>query len=1055
SGGVSPYTYNWSNGSTSSGIANVLAGSYTVTVTGANGCTTVSSINIPDNPIPINLNAAVLSNTTCNGGNGSINLTITPPGNPYVINWSNGAMTEDLSNLLPGSYTVTVTTGVNCTAIQSFTVNDDPDEPVLTANFTAANCGFANGLIDLQVSGGVTPYTYSWSNGTTTQDLVNVAGNTYNVTVTGANGCSSTISVTLPDIPIVFTVSGVEIQNTACSSTNGIIDLNVNPSSPPNGSYTYMWSNGATTQDLTGLNGGTYTVTVSAGGTCTEVASFTISNIPDEPSVVFSDNPANCGLSNGSLTATAAGGVPPFTFSWSNGSNLQTLNNIPGGSYTVTVTGANGCSNVDSYTLPNEDIPVSIFSNVEPSSSCTAVGNGSITLSVDPANATILWSNGSNQAFLPNLQQGTYSVTVSVGGTCTETRVFNVPDISENPILSYEITPATCGSLNGQVDLYVETNYPPYDVVWSNGFPIEDLLDQPAGTYSVTVTTSTGCTSTATVAIPDNDVPFDIQGFIDPNTSCANSNGVIVLDVYPFEAYQYLWSNGQSNSSIAGLAPGNFTVTVTLGMDCIQSATFEVPNAAIPPNVSTSSVAATCGTANGSATVTASGGTSPYTYHWSTNAATASIFNVAPGSYTVTVTDGTGCTNTASVTVANNNLALNATAAVTANTSCTTGNGALNLTVSPTGTYNYTWSNSATTEDISNLAAGPYVVTVSQGQTCSTTATFVVTSNTSNPTLAETIDPAICNQPIGSISLVVTDATTPYTYLWSNSAATAGISNLAPANYSVTVTGANGCSTTATYNVSNQSNTFSIAGTASPDKHCVLETGSVDLTVTPPGSYTIAWSNSAATEDIANLAPGTYTVSVTAAGDCTATATFIVEDSTSFPATSQGVAAELCGLLDGNIDLSVSGGTTPYSYMWSNSATTQDLNGIAAGNYDVTVTGANGCTTTGSATVPANNLSFSINGTTATNTSCGVNNGAVSIDVSPAGTYTYLWSNASTNEDLTALPGGSYTVTVSAGGTCTNVASFTVNDITLAPILGQVIQPSLCGSTDQAQFLIR
>lgn len=1048
SGGVAPYTYQWSNNATTQNLTNVPAGSYDVTVTGANGCTSVENIFLDNENPPISIDANIVSNTTCIGGNGSIQVFVSPSGN-YTYLWSNNATTPNLNNLPPGDYFVTVSSGGACTETAAFTVPDEPNTPNINYNTNPSTCELSNGSITVSASGGVAPYTYQWSNNATSQNLTNVPSGSYDVTVTGANGCTTVENIFLDNDNPPISIDANVNPNTACAFGNGSIQLFVSPTNP---AYTYLWSNNATTPNLNNLPAGDYTVTVSAGGACVEVATFTVPDDPLFPDLSFSQVDARCGLSNGSINLSVFGGAAPYSYLWSPGNQItQDLNNIPSGFYNVTVTGANGCTNTDGVFISDEEIPISLDGSVNDKTSCIT-NNGSISLSYSPNNVTFLWSNSSNQPNLNNLAAGTYTVTVSAGGTCTETMEFTVSDISETPNVFAEVTAATCGFNNGIIILDVFDGIPPYTYKWSNNATSQNLNNLAAGNYAVTVTTSVGCTSVLFVNVPGELIDIEITGTVSDNVSCTQPNGYVDIDLFPTAPYTYLWSNNRTTQDIFDVPAGIYTVTVTLGTGCSAEATFEVFDATNPPNLSTSTTPAVCGQPNGSATVNASGGSAPYTYVWTGGGNSATISNRPIGTYTVTVTDFFGCSATASATIVNSTIAVNITGVVTANTSCSTPNGAVDITVTPTATYTYTWSNTAGTQDISGLAPATYTVTASAGVGCTASASFVVPNNTVNPVPSPVVTASICGLSNGAIDLSVSSGTSPYGYLWSNTANSQDLNNILAGVYTVTITDANGCTAVSTSTVPNNASTFSLSGITTALTNCVSANGAIDLTVTPAGAYTYQWSNTATTQDIANLPAGTYTVSVTEQGDCVASATFIVADSLSFPVLNQSITPELCGLIDGAIDLSVSGGASPFTYSWASSQTTEDLSGIPAGDYAVTVTGANGCTGTAAATVPASAINFSIAGTPAANTSCIAGNGAVNISLTPAVPgagpgYSFLWSNMAATEDLVSLAPGAYTVTVSAGGTCTGTASYNVANNALPPNISENVGAALCGQS--------
>lgn len=1045
SGGVPGYTFLWSGGQTTQNLSNIPAGSYAVTVTGANGCSAVENIDLDNNNPPIDINGNVLSNTTCIGGNGSINTSISPQGN-YTYTWSTGATTPNISNLPPGTYTITVNGGGACVETTEFEVPDEPNTPNINWNTVESTCELSNGSISLSVSGGVPGYTYLWSTGQTTQTLNNIPSGAYAVTVTGANGCSSTEFIFLDNNNPPIDVFGNVFDNRFCVGGNGSITLAV---SPPNPNYTYTWSTGQTTPNISNLPSGLYEVTVNGGGACIEVASFFVADDPITPDLAFSQVDARCGLNNGSIDLTVFGVNAPYTYQWSTGQTTQDLNNIPTGFYAVTVTGSNGCTSEDAVFIGDEDIPISLDGFVNNKTSCV-VNNGSIQLSYSPFNLAISWSNGSNQPNLNNLAPGTYTVTVSAGGTCTETMEFTVEDATELPNIFEEVTPATCGFSNGIITLDIFDGIPPYFYQWSNGGNTQTVTGLAAGNYAVTVTTSVGCSSVLFVTVPGELIDIEILGTVSDNVSCTNPNGFVDIDLFPTAPYSYAWSNNRFTQDIFDVPAGVYTVTVTLGIGCSAAATFEVFNDTNPPNLSTSTNPAICGQSNGSASVTASGGSAPYTYAWTGGGNAATISNRAPGTYTVTVTDFFGCSATASVTIVNSTIAVNITGTPVANTSCAAPNGAVNISASPAVPYTYTWSNGLTTQNIANVAPGTYTVTVSAGVGCSATASFAVANNTADPVLDPVVTASICGLNNGAIDLGVTNGTAPYTYAWSNMAATQNLSNILAGIYTVTVSDANGCTAISTSTVPNNASTFSLTGAATALTSCTVNNGAIDLTVTPPGAYTYEWSSGQTTQDISSLPAGTFTVSVTEQGDCTASATFVVANNQTFPTLNQSITPELCDLGDGAINLSVGGGAPPFSFNWGTGQTTEDLANIPAGDYAVTVTGTNGCSATATATVPANAINFSIAGVPTANTSCVTNNGAVNITLSPtdpgAGPgYSFVWSNMAGTEDVSGLAPGSYTVTVSAGGSCTATASYNVNNNAQPPSLSESVGAALCG----------
>lgn len=1049
-GGVPPYSYLWSTGATNSNLSMLVPGDYQVTVTGANGCTRTADITVNNNNPIINISGNTVDNTQClpNVGNGSITVTVTPPNPNYTYLWNTGATTKNLSALPTGSYTITVSAGGTCTETATFDIQDNPNTPNITGTFVQTTCDLSNGSINITVGGGTTPYTYLWTNGAITQDLSAIPAGDYTVTVTGSNGCTNTAEYSISNNNPPINITALVAQNTTCTGTsNGGINITVFPATP----YTYLWSNGATTQDLTGIPAGNYMVTVSGAGSCSETASYDVEDNPNLPNLNVSSTNAKCGLSNGAINLSVNASTTPYVYLWSNGATTQDLSSISSGYFEVTVTGNNGCSSTLDVLIDDDIIPISLNAFVTDQTSCLN-NNGKIMLQLSPLNLTVSWSNGSSSNTLSNLAPGDYDVTVSAGGTCTETATYSVIDLTEPPTLTTTNSPALCGLPNGSIDLSVTGSVSPYTYKWSTGAVSEDLVNKSPGTYTVTVTSASGCTATTEVTILNSNISINISGNVTDNNSCAQPNGQITLTVTPTEPYTYKWTGGNATANPGGLAPGTYTVTVTYGTSCSSTATFDVANAATAPNISASGTAATCNLATGSALASAGGGIAPYSYMWTTSGTAAQINNLLPGNYTVTITGANACTATAVAVVSNNNIALNITANISDNTSCTNANGSIDVSVAPAGTYTYAWTGGIGTEDLSNLPAGSYTVTATAGVSCSASATFKVSDNTPNPIISPAITAAICSQSNGGIDLSISNAPAPFAFIWSNSATTEDLTAIPPGNYLVTVTAANGCKADTFLNVANNSTSFTLSGVATPLTNCANPNGAINFTVTPPGAYLIDWSNGAKTEDIGQLSAGVYTVSVTEVGSCVASATFVVDDQRAYPSSTQTISSEICGLGNGSIVLTPADGQAPYTYLWSSGKTTKDLAAASAGNYTVTITDSNACTNTASATIPGNTVGFALSGITAPNTSCVTSNGTLDLTVNPANPgsglmYSYAWSNNKNTADLTNLAGGTYVVTVSAGGICTNTASFNVPDTSNPPQLSANVAPGYCGQS--------
>ncbi len=619
----------------------------------------VDDLSLTFPPVPPTLTTSV-TNVSCNGGNnGAVNLTVSGGTSPYTFLWSNNATTEDISGLLTGTYTVTVTDAASQTATASATVSQPTALGVGTASNTGVSCnGGSNGAATITGVGGTSPYTYLWNNGQTSSTATGLSAGNYTVTITDANGCTLAgvqAIITEPTAIVLSLSSTNETSNGANDGTAG-----VSASGGASG-YTYLWSNGATTASISNLAPNSYTVTVTDASGCTMTGSTSVNGVGCSLTASATSQNEICGQTNGMATASATGNSPlthtitvaSFSFTpnsvnaavgdtikwvWSNGSHTTTSTTIPNGA-AAWDSPMNTNSTVFKYVVTQ----VGTYNYV-----CTPHSpNMSGVINVTDPVFTYLWSNGATTAAATGLAAGNYSVTVTDAANCSD--ITNVT-IGNNPGPSATVlstVPTLCnGSTDGAVDLSVTGGTSPYIYLWNNSFSTEDLTGVGAGNYSVTVTDNSNC-STTTFATVSEPAALNITvGSTD--ASCGNNNGSATAS----GGVSYQWSanaNNQTNATATGLAAGNYSVTVTNGNGCTGTASVNVSNTGGPTASVTTTVDSTGN--SGTATVVANGGTSPYTYSWSNSQTGATATGLSGGTYNVTVTDGANCQIVVTATV--------------------------------------------------------------------------------------------------------------------------------------------------------------------------------------------------------------------------------------------------------------------------------------------------------------------------------------------------------------------------------------------------------------------
>jgi trimeric autotransporter adhesin len=444
------------------------------------------------------------------------------------------------------------------------------------------------------------------------------------------------------------------------------------------------------------------------------------------------------------------------------------------------------------------------------------------------------------------------------------------------------------------------------------------------------------------------------------NATCTASNGTATVTPAGGTApYTYSWSNGRTTQNNTGLSSGNYSVTATDASGCSATATVTVgsTSTAITTNTPTTTNSA-CGGATGSASVTPSNGTAPYVYNWSNGGNTQTISNVAAGTYSVSITDANGCAGSVSNIVVSNPNAPTANISASQNVLCNGGTSGSATAAGNGGTapYTYTWSNGANAATANALAAGTYSVTVIDAASCRGIASVTITQPTALNVAANsaaTANVACFGGNNGQAAVTATGGTAPYTYTWSNAANTIVINGLTAGVYTVTVNDANNCNGTVGVTITQPTTALTVNAAGDNITCNGANNGTASASVnggTAP--YTYTWSNGSTSSSLNALAAGTYTVTTTDANGCVASTNAVtISEPTALSSSATATDASSAAATDGAVNISVSGGTAPYTYTWSNGANTQNLAAVGVGTYSVTITDANGCTSNQSATV--------------------------------------------------------------------------------------------------------
>ncbi len=729
---------------------------YTLTVSDTAGCVTQSdAVNVTVQNC-CGLSATVnRTQPTCGASNGAINVTPLPAGS-YSYLWSNGATTQNLSNIPAGNYCVTITdTGTPaCTFDTCIALNSNSTLAVSFTNPVNPTCAGNDGSITFNLAGGTAPYNVTVDTGgapitfpplpfPVSQSIPGLPAGTVNVTVTDAQGCIATATATLtaPANCCTFTVSSSEVQPN-CGQTNGSISLT---STNGSGNYSYNWTGGQTTSAITNLGAGTYSVTItdSAYPNCFIDTSFSLSN-PNAPTISnLAVTNESCTGNDGGLTVTATGGTSPLSILWSNAATTFTITNLAAGNYNFTVTDANSCA-VSGNAVVGAAIGCCFLqtsASVVPPT--CGLNNASITVNISTAGVppytySINGVNYQTQNVFNNVASGNYNAITLDANSCSDTFAVVVPPSSNSLLVNVASTNVSCfGANDGSVAANPVGGNPPYSYIWNTSAITPLLSNVSAGNYSVTVTDQTGCTGTGSTTVIE---PGAFSVSLNPaDVTCSGSadgriNATVSGGTSP---YFYLWSDNSVNQNAGGLSAGNYSVTVTDNSGCTATASSLV-NEPAQLFFTPSGIQVRCaGELNGSIAVSATGGTSPYNFSATQDgvnffyATNDTIRNLAAGTYTVVLADNNGCTLTRTVLVpapAPDNFAYN-----TDSTSCygaQYNDGAIHIQGTTLQNMPYRFGVDGGilgyTGDFYNLRAGNHLVTAVNFWGCTTQVQIIV-----------------------------------------------------------------------------------------------------------------------------------------------------------------------------------------------------------------------------------------------------------------------------------------------------------------------------------------
>ena len=972
--GTAPYTFAWPGGTlsgiTGAGIIGGLSqGSYRVTVTDATnaGCSMVMPQIVLNAP-GLDVSLDTIIHPACPGATtGSIVLDVN--GQNPVFEWSDMQSGSAATGLGAGLYSVTITDG-NCSQVLSnLEVTAPPPIDINVNTLKAVQCsGESNGQIDLAVFGATPPFSYFWSNDSTSEDLTNLPAGNYRSTITDANGCIFESSdYTVPEPPLLNIVLDT-VQNVRCfGEKSGFLCVEAIGGT---GAYQYNWNTGAKTACLSSIGAGIYSVTATDANACTAEWLGVISQSSAlQIEFTLKTNPGCFGATNGSIELVPTGGTPPIQYNWSNSGNTAKIQNLGVGIYRCTLTDSKGCTLVSPGIILTAPQVLGITLDTLVNVGCRDDATGLIGVSVSGAtgNITASWNGIPDDLTLSNAPAGQYILQVTDAQSCSIKDTFQILE-PEAPlsINIQQVKNALCaGEPTGSIAVRVNGGTSPYHYEWSNAAQTPNLPAVPAGTYWLSVTDANGCIAVMPPVTIEEPPAIIVETEIHDIPCFGVPTGDILLMVSGgIPPYQYNWSNGKKTKDIFGLAAGAYSVTVQDATGCAN-----VLNdlAVIDRNVNFTLEpvivqAVSCSGANdGKIAVRAVNGTGPYQFSWSppigvhpnvpVPADTISALN--GGDYWVTVTDAAGCTAVSSVFNVEEAPPLQIVISNIMNIVCK-GDSTGQVSCGVSGglpSYSLEWNNGLTQPNLSGLPAGNYQVTATDLRGCSVVSTL---AQIQEPALAlgitlNSLKDDKCGKQEGSIQLTVTGGVTPYQYFWNNMAVTASLSNLSAGSYQLTATDDLGCSIVSpVYTIQQLALPILLLDSIITAVPCKGDSTGAILTSFTGGTpaYQYAWSNGASTPSLQNIPAGNYWLTVTDAAGCFGFWTFPVTQ----PAQVLGATWTTDSTANGwTITLNPTGGAPQYNIQWDENSGNQTgpaATGLEPGLYRATITDARGCVLT-------------------------------------------------------------------------------------------------------------
>lgn len=1031
------YTYKWSNGATSAVANKLVEGAYNVTVTSQKGCNTIATVNISQKSTNLMASIEPGAAISCAGGTTTLKAVASGGKAPYQYKWNNPALEGDqVTGVTAGKYTVTITDAIGTAFSIGYEVKQ-PETITATIQVTASSSpGKSDGKATTQVKGGAGKYSYKWDNQELTPTAVKLAIGQHTLTVTDANGCSTTATVNISENLLPLAAQIEELSPIKCAGGNGSLKVKVSGGKSP---YQYLWNIGALVgESPENVPSGNYQVTVTdAVGTKITVSTFVKQPEPIMATVQV-QKPASTGNADGKALVQAKGGIGNYTYNWDSGEVIANAIKLSPGKHLVTITDANGCSTQAQANISENILPLT--ASIQEIGNITCNG-GQVSLKVEVTGGKspyqFQWNSSNLKGDqLTSVTAGDYQLTVTdaVGGKFATSIKIKQPDALTATILAQN--PASTGNADGKATLQIKGGTGPFIYVWDTGETGITSTKLNPGKHSVTITDANRCTTQATIEIFENILP--LAGVIQEigKIKCSGGQTSLQASVSGGKGpYQYQWSNAQlKGDQPSGVLAGDYQLTITDVVNNKFTATISVKQPDPITAVVLAQSPASTGKSDGKANAQAKGGSGVYTYAWDNGETSVSASKLAPGKHTVTVTDANGCIGNGVVEITENILPLSGVIQETSKIKCASGDASLSVSVSGgKGPFQYQWSNPALQGDQPTaVKAGDYQLTITDVVNNKITANISVKQPEIIAVTVLAQVPASTGKSDGKASAQAKGGTGAYVYSWDNGENSIAASKLAPGKHTLTVTDANGCTGIGTVEVTE--NILPLAATLQEAGkiRCAGGEGILQVNVSGgKGPFQYQWSNPALKGEAPNqVKAGEYQVTVTDAVNNKTIASITLKQPDAITVNVLAQSPASTGKSDGKALAQAQGGTGTYSYTWDNGETIPTASKLAPNKHVVTVTDANGCTGNGSIEITENILPLSAVIQEMGKIKCADGESSLKVTISGGkAPFKYEWSNPALQ--------GDQPIAVKAGDYQLNITDAVGNKFTASTIVKQ------------------